>query len=269
MFGYVMVDHKQMNKEEKERYQSLYCGLCNRLCELHGSAGRMTLTYDMVFLSQLLCSLYKEQETTESSRCLVHPLSTHEYTYSKSTDYVADMSIVLAYFKNLDDWNDDSNLLAKANCKALQKKAVDASVRWPRQYIAIASGISELNKMEKNNETNPDLPANCFAKIMGELFVRKRDEHEALLRMTGEALGRFIYMIDAVNDLKDDIRKERYNPLVSVMNTNFDPMLDLLIGECTRAFNTLPLDRDLGIMKNTLYSGVWMKYKSKERGSKA
>ena len=265
MFGYVMVNHKILTKEDTARYQSLYCGLCKRLDDLHGGAGRMTLAYDMVFLSMLLSSLYREEESGEVQRCLVHPLRKHEYIYSAATDYSADLSVILAYYKCLDDWNDDHSSIALKKSKVLQNKSELAAVRWPRQHATIADGLARLGEMERVNEMNPDLPANCFGAIMGELFVREEDEYAASLRRMGSALGRFVYMMDAVNDLREDIKKERYNPLISLTNTDFSPMLSLLIGECMEEFDTLPLERDVSIMHNILYSGIWMKYTRKER----
>ena len=265
MFGYVMVDHKTLTKDENKRYHELYCGLCKRLGEMHDSMGRITLSYDMTFLSTLISSLYRETETAGIQKCPARPFRSHTYSYSLATDYAADLSVVLAYYKCLDDWNDDHSIVAHTKSKALQNKADLATSRWPRQCTAIANGIAALSAMERSNEMNPDLPANCFGTIMGELFVREEDSHAATLRKMGAALGRFIYMMDAVNDLREDIKKERYNPLVAMSDTDFTPILTLLIGECTKAFEALPLEQDATIMRNTLYSGVWMKYRLKER----
>jgi len=268
MFGYIMINPEQLTKEDKDRYQALYCGLCRRLGVLHGMNGRMTLTYDMTFLAMLLSSLYCEEESTGTQRCVMHPLHNHEYVYSSAMDYAADLSIILAYYKCLDDWNDDHNVIALGSSKALQSKMEQAAARCPRQYEVIKNGLEELSKMERNNELNPDLPTNCFGVIMGELFVWKEDEYADTLRRMGAALGRFIYILDAVNDRKEDIKKQRYNPLISLMDIDFTSMLTMLIGECTREFDKLPLNRNTSIMKNILYSGVWMKYKLKERDEK-
>lgn len=96
---------------------------------------------------------------------------------------------------------------------------------------------------------------------MGEVFVWKEDEYEATLRNMGAALGRFIYLLDAVNDLKADIKKQRYNPLITQMHTDFEPVLTMLIGECAALFEKLSLEQDIHILRNVIYSGVWTKYK--------
>ena len=265
MFGYVMVDGKTLTKDENERYQELYCGLCKRLYDKYRFTGRLTLTYDMTFLSTLLSSLYNEEEITGIQRCPVHPIRAHRYSYSPATDYAADLSMVLAYYKCLDDWNDEHSIVAREKSNLLRKHADAAAVNWPRQCAAIEGGLAELSLMERQNELNPDIPANCFGVLLGELFIRESDEHAATLRKLGAALGRFVYMLDAVNDLREDIKKERYNPLIATMDTDFTTILTSLIGECTKEFNALPLGKDVRIMRNTLYSGVWMKYRLKGR----
>ena len=81
----------------------------------------------------------------------------------------------------------------------------------------------------------------------------------------GAALGRYIYLLDAVNDLKADIKKQRYNPLIAQMETDFTPMLTVMMAECTKEFEKLPIERDKHILQNILYSGVWQKYRVQKR----
>jgi len=264
MFGYVTINPNALGEEDKQRYQALYCGLCRQLSKSHGAAGRMTLTYDMVFLSMLLSSLYKEEEIKGVQRCPMHPLKPKPYIQSPATEYAADLSVVLAYYKCMDDWNDDHNVIALGQSKLLKECVKKAGIRYPRQCAAVASGIKRLGEIEQSGEINPDIPANCFGNMMGELFVRE-DVWEPALRRMGAALGRFVYLMDAANDLRDDIRKKRYNPLTAQTDTDFEPMLTMLIGECTREFEKLPLERDGNIMRDILYSGVWMRFRKKER----
>ena len=46
-------------------------------------------------------------------------------------------------------------------------------------------------------------------------------------------------------------------------------ILTMLIGECAARFERLPLVRDADIMRNILYSGVWLRYNAAAgRGTK-
>lgn len=258
------MNSSQLQEEDRARYQAAYCGLCRVLDERHGKRGRSTLTYDMTFLSMLLSSLYEPEETGGMERCLLHPVRQHAYVATEITGYAADMNVVLAYYQALDDWQDDRNLLAKGKLKLLEACKEQAEARWPRQCGAIAQCLHRLGELERGNELNPDLPANCFGELLGELFVLHEDEWAATLYRMGAALGRFVYMMDASMDLSSDLKRGRYNPLMAQINTHFTPMLTMLIGECTREFEKLPLQRDTAVLRNVLYSGVWVKYKKEE-----
>ena len=100
---------------------------------------------------------------------------------------------------------------------------------------------------------------------MGALFVWRQDAYADTLWRMGASLGRFIYLLDAANDLKTDIKKQRYNPLVAQTEMDFTSMLTLMMAECTAEFEKLPLKRDRHILQNHLYSGVWQKYRVRNK----
>lgn len=265
MFGTIITNPDTMTDEDKARYHAHYCGLCHQLNASFGSVGSATLTYDMTFLSILLGALYNGDETAGARHCFTHPLKRHPFVCTEATAYAADLNLFLAYYQSMDDWQDDHNAIAHKKAKNMKPFLPDLRTKWPRQTAAIETGLAAIGKMEKANELNPDLPCNAFGKIMGELFVWKEDDYAADLYHMGAALGRYIYLLDAVNDLHADIKKERYNPLVSQMNTDFKPMLTLMMAECTDAFDRLPIDKDKRILQNVLYSGVWQSYIVKKK----
>lgn len=266
MFGYVTVNGDLLEKAEKDRYQAAYCGLCRQLGEAYGGPGRATLTYDMTFLSMLLGSLYALPETQDTMRCPVNPLRQCAYFTTEATAYAADMNVLLAYHKSRDDWKDDRSLSALGKVKLLGERAKKAEINWPMQRAAVTNGLADMADMERRNELNPDLPTNCFGHLLGALSAWRNDDWSEPLYRLGAALGRFIYLMDACLDLPSDIRHERYNPLIAQSSEDFTPMLTLLIGECTRELEALPLERDVRILRNILYSGVWVQYQSKKEG---
>jgi hypothetical protein len=175
------------------------------------------------------------------------------------------MNITLSYYQALDDWNDDKNTGAKNRSEALAQYLPAIRERWKRQCKVIGERLKELGEMERANELNPDLPMNCFGELLGEIFVwRGDDAYSVPLKAMGAALGRFIYLLDACNDLKADIKKQRYNPLVAQRSQDFTPLLTMMMAECTAAFDTLPINRDGGILRNVLYSGVWQNYRKRK-----
>jgi len=267
MFGYVVANIDALSAQDKARYQAVYCGLCHALGRGFGTAGRLTLTYDMTFLILLLSALDRTELAEEKSfRCPLHPLQKRTAFTNRHTAYAADMNLLLAYHQQLDDWQDEGSRGALLKARALGRRAQALDTRYPRQVAAIHRGLAALKEMEDNYETNPDLPAAAIGDILGEVFVR--DDHplaEALYAF-GNRLGRFIYLMDAAVDLKDDLNKERYNPLITVPTQRHLPLLELLMADCVHTFSELPILRDRELMENILYSGVWTRFPKRGQG---
>lgn len=265
MFGYVVADRSKLTEAQLRRYQSCYCGLCRCIGRRHGTAQRAALNYDMTFLVLLLCSLYEPQEQADAGRCIVHPVSPHDRWTADATAYAADLNMALAYYNCMDDWHDDRRLRSLLLAWVFRRSVRSVQAQWPEQCRAIEDCMDALRQIEAQDLQDPDAGANAFGKLMGSLFVWKQDRWAPLLRQMGEALGRFIYLMDAVLDLEQDLKRGRYNPLRSraeagMKREDFLPVLRLLIGECTDAFERLPLLQDLDLLRNILYSGVWSRF---------
>jgi len=228
---------------------------CPRLYRLYGTVSRITLTYDMTFLILLLSALYEKDDKIETGRCIVHPIRQHKYCRNEFTDYAADMNVALAYYNFLDDWNDSRKITAMCEAKLFEQKYKRIDEQYPVQYKMIKECLDELSGTEKAGVINPDIPANCFGRLLGEIFVRSDDEYGARLRAFGNSLGRFIYIMDACLDLKGDIKKERYNPMVTTPSGDFDNILNLLMSDCVEKYKQLPVKRDKNLIENILW--VW------------
>lgn len=265
MFGYIMVNRDALSEAEIKRFSAYYCGLCHALGERYGRTGQLTLSYDMTFLALLLSSLYEPETSSHNARCIVHPTKRHDYVSNAYIDYAADMTIALSYHKALDDWNDDKSISAHSQARMLRGRYERIEALYPRQTKALYDGLKQLSQIEQSGSTELDPPMNAFGTLLGELFVYRKDMWSDSLRTLGSALGRFIYLMDAYDDLESDIKKGRYNMLIPLAEApDFDERckayLTLVLGEGTIAFEELPLVEDLSILRNVLYSGVWTKY---------
>lgn len=322
MFGYVVVNKPELKFREFDVYRAYYCGLCHSLSKRHGLSGQLTLSYDMTFLVILLSSLYEPEHNVTSKRCVVHPLRRQNIISSEFTDYVADMNVILSYFKCLDDWHDDRSVLKLAYSKLLKKGSIgknlnnvhatsdstddgsvaathpsavdDGSVAatqpnsdsnnqnsyftddsghlhispdysYKNKIEAISSLLDELGTREKMNETNVDVVAGLFGKIMQILFVPFDDIYAKGLGRMGFYLGKFIYIMDAFDDVEEDVKKGRYNVFSNCytdpdFETHVKDMLTMMMAECSDAFEMLPAVDNADILRNILYSGVWNSY---------
>lgn len=269
MFGYVTINPSELSKPAQERYQAYYCGLCRTLTERYGNLGRVTLSNDMTFLFILLSSLYEPPETLSPGRCPPHPFKARQGLQNELAAYCADMNIALAYHKCLDDWTDDHSLAGRTEARLLEKAYRKVAALHPDKCAAIESCLTDIDRFEHESRLEPDIPANLTARMLGEIFVCRDDYWAAPMRAIGEGLGRFIYLMDAYDDLLSDIRRKRFNPLARYhgqpeYESLVKDSLTLVIAECTQAFELLPLVQDVDILRNILYSGIWMRYQRKQ-----
>ena len=267
MFGYVTANLKELDQEAERRYGAVYCGICRRIRLQSGNVARLGLSYDMAFLALLLMSLYEPEEQTGDKACALHPIRKRPWVDNEFVRYAADMNVALGYYNFLDDWEDDGKYTAKLLAGQFGKHLPDIEGRYPRQCAAIAECIRQLSQLEKEGCANPDEPAACFGRLMGELLTYKEDLWAANLRQMGFYLGRFIYLLDAALDYDKDEKKGKYNPYLA-MGTGKDwdrweEYLVLTMGRCTDAFEKLPLVQDKPLLDNILYSGIWTNKRKK------
>ena len=269
MFGYVTASLRELTKEQQKRYGAVYCGICRRIREQSGQLARLGLSYDMAFLALLLMSLYEPEETGGKSPCLLHPLTRRQWIDGSYIRYAADMNVALAYYNCLDDWHDDGKRSAKWMADRFEPHLPRIEADWPRQCQAIRRCLDKLSMLEAENCPNPDEPAGAFGELMGELFRVREDMWADTLWQMGNALGRFVYLLDAELDYDKDKKQGKYNPFLARGDEKnaqaWEDYLVLTMGRCTGSFERLPLVQDKPLLDNILYSGVWVSY---NRGKK-
>lgn len=258
MFGYVTVQKGELKVKDYYTYKAYYCGLCKVLRDKYGFLGQMTLTYDMTFLIILLTSLYEEPPKHEKNRCIVHPAKKHEMMYNQITDYAADMNIVLTYFHFVDDWQDEKSKTGLAGIRLLHKTYLGIQEKYPDKCRKIKRCLQRLRAAEKRNEENVDLVARYFGELMAELLLYKEDVWKPTLKKLGFYLGKYIYILDAYDDIEKDLKSGSYNPLRSIYGDEdyeekCGQMLNLVLAECSSAFEKLPCIQYVDILRNILY----------------
>lgn len=269
MFGYVVANMDQLSEESKSIYNQYYCGLCRSLKNQYGNLGRLTLNYDMTFMVLFLADLFDPETTEHRGRCVVHPAKERVMAQNEVIDYGAAMNILLAYYNMLDDWQDEKKKTARTAARHLEKHIPAIRERYPRQAKAVLEGMDALSREENTPPADLDAAANIFGRLLGELFVYKKDRWSEDCRRFGEALGRFIYWLDAYTDLQKDLKKENYNPMTLICaredyREKVEEMLKDTLGECAIILERLPLVEHLDIMRNVLYSGIWSKFEGEK-----
>ena len=128
-----------------------------------------------------------------------------------------------------------------------------------------ADNLKALRELEKKNICDIDKSAGFFGRIMAELFVCREDEWAEKLRKMGFYFGKFIYLMDAYEDIEEDLKQNRYNPLAELygqesFEENCQQILKMMMAETSRVFEQLPIVEEVEILRNILYAGVWSRY---------
>ena len=270
MFGYVTICEPELKVKDLKKYKAYYCGLCRELREEYGFMGQMTLTYDMTFAVILLTSLYESEQKMEMHRCKVHPVKQQMMIRSEMTSYAAAMNVLLAYYHMEDDWRDEKKTSSLVTMRLIRGKAERIVAEYPRQSRAIRKALKELAACEREQSTDIDRVSGCFGRLMAELFIYRKDVWEKPLRRMGFYMGKFIYLMDAFEDLPEDMEKGRYNPLREISGEEgyeerIKQILCMMIAESTAEFERLPCLIDVDILRNILYDGVWNRYNKIQR----
>ncbi len=265
MFGYIVVHKPEMKFREFAEYRSYYCGLCRTLKEKYGRSGQITLSYDMTFLVMLLTGLYEPETKRACTRCIAHPFEKHPTSQNEYTEYAADVNMMLSYYKCQDDWQDERKFGKYLFAAMLRKKHNRIAQRYPQKVTAVYENLERIHECEKKNDCSIDQVSGYFGEIMAELFVYKEDEWADSLRKIGFFMGKFIYLLDAYDDIEKDIKKGNYNPFLRMyrepdFEENAKQILTMMMAECSREFETLPILWNADILRNILYAGVWTRF---------
>lgn len=265
MFGYIVINQSELKFKEFDIYHSYYCGLCQSLKERYGATGQLSLNYDMTFILMLLTALYEPETEVSECRCIAHPFEKHPLRRNVFTDYMADMNILFSHYKSEDDWEDDHKLHAllygSLLARKFRKKPIATSVKVRR----IERLMHAFYETEKCGNADIDTMAGLFGDVMGEIVACREDEWEESLRSLGYSLGKFIYLMDAYDDVERDLKKGTFNPLKErYEQPGFEEecrtILTLMMSDCCKEFEQLPILENVEILRNILYSGVWGRY---------
>lgn len=274
MFGYITPDKPELKIWEFEVFRGYYCGVCKAIAKNAGHRGRIILTYDCAFLALLLDSLNSTPVSGRKRRCLVHPLKKRYIVdYTSAVEYASDINILLAYYNLKDKWQDEKKLAGPAGMAVLKKGHRKIRKKYPELVKGIEKDLNDLKALEKQNCDSIDEASEPFARIMQKIFLNANDcESTAkVLGWVGYNLGKWIYLLDAYDDIEDNINSGAYNPLLAQFKydknedvksfkerirekTEF--VLVYSLSEMEKAFSLLDIKKNKSILDNIIYRGL-------------
>ncbi len=279
MLGYIKPDKPDLKIREFEIYGGYYCGICKSIGRRYGQFPRLALSYDSVFLAILIGGIQDEKETIKQERCIVHPLKKRTIvSNSEAIDYAADVLLLLAYYKLKDDYQDDKSIKAAIGLLFSKGSIRKLRSKLPSQCDYVKRKLDELSMMESNQCDSIDQAAEPFAKIMEELLAFpgwvsfQEEKVVSLYRRIGYHLGKWIYLIDAYDDIEDNIKDHGFNPLLlqfefeqkketaqifkERIKERIEMNLILYLAEIAKACDQLDLKKNQGLIENIIYFGL-------------
>lgn len=260
MFGYVNIDKMELKFKEYYSYKGYYCGLCMMLKHKYNNLSRLTLNYDMTFLVLLLSSLYEVENKSYNTRCIVHPVKKQLIIQNEITEYAAAINLILSYYNLHDNWNDERDVKSIAIAQMLKNQFNKASSKLIKKSESIRVHLENISKLEKKNSDNIDDVSNEFGHLMEEIILYKEDVWEKALRKIGFFLGKYIYLLDAYEDMERDKKNISYNPFNNLNVEDIDKYaketIIMNLSFLSEEIEKLPLVQDKGIIDNILYSGM-------------
>jgi len=219
MFGYIMPDKAELKIKDYELFRGYYCGLCKSMGRSFGILSRFALNYDSVFLGLLLSSVHNEEPILKKESCIANPGKRKWIVKnSRSIDFAADINVLLTYYKLGDNIRDEGGWLPKAAQLVFHRGYKNAASRNKRLDGVIADSISSQMVLEKNKCCSMDEAAEPFADMMKQIiaagYMGEDQSVRRILEWIGYNLGKWIYIIDAFDDIERDIKSGSYNPLL-------------------------------------------------------
>lgn len=216
MYGYVRPDKGQLKVSEYERYRGVYCGLCHVLKQRYGPVCRFLVNYDFTFLAMLLEE--RESVEPERKRCPYHPLRrTACPGCGSGLEAAADCTVILAWWKLRDGVSDKGfwgSLGCRIACALLKRHYKKAASLRPSFAASAVVNMKALVRLEASACDSVDAVADCFANLLCHAADTAEDSGRSrILRELLYHLGRIVYILDAVDDLEEDVRRGQYNPL--------------------------------------------------------
>lgn len=267
MFGYIKTYQPELKMGEFEQYRGVYCALCRRLGKRYGLFAQWSLSYDFTFLALMRLALSDECTGFKKARCPYNLFKKRTCCCdTRQLDAVADAAVLLTYYK-LKDTVADSGFLKGLGARLLLPFAAydrrRCAKRHPDWDGAVAQQMAHQAQLEQEGCSSADAAAEPTAKLL-ELFfsaITDDEKQQRVLIRFGYCLGRWIYLLDAADDLPQDRKHGNYNPFSgeetdTAARERATGSLNASLAECKAAYELLNIRRFDGILRNVLEQGM-------------
>ena len=277
MFGYVTPVKEELRQQDYALFKAFYCGICVQIGKDYGSLPRFSTTYDITFLALFTHDILSQEVQFREGKCIGNPFQKKLIVESNPLmERLCALNVIMAYYKLSDDVIDGGGggkrRLARALCKKAYRKAVE---KLPRADEILKTRYEQLRNMEREGESSLDKVSHSFASLLKEVTAEVLGENapEHALSLCYN-IGKFVYLIDALDDIDDDAKSGNYNPfLVGVekfesrrefFDANKESIeftLACTVNRAIECFNNLKFTQSYTLLKNIIHDGLRAKVK--------
>lgn len=267
MFGYVDVT-KSLEEGQRGLWQTFMCGLCFSTKKMFGNIPRMFISNDVNFFNVFFHSIANVDVQVEQSRCFSHPIKKRSVLKTTSlTDKIAVANVILAYLNVYDDVIDDGGAKKKLALSLYKKAYRKAQKLWPELDSVICKRYEQLRQLEKNGCDSLDAVAHSFATLSQDFCTLVLEQRNEFAETLCYNVGKWIYLIDALDDVEKDLRRKNYNPFVSCYKaTSLDELckhneeitflMYAVLNRIAQSFNDLNLSKYTCVLTDVLFRNI-------------
>ena len=269
MFGYLNIEKDKLEDGQSGLWQTFMCGMCFSTKKLYGNFPRAFISNDVNFFNVLLHSATNADVTVERKRCFSHPIRKMSVLQQTDlTDKLSMANVLLTYWNVYDDTVDGGSVKKKTLLKSLRRYYVKAKKDLPQLDELLAKRYAELRTLETSNCDSIDRVCHAFAQLTQDVAVVMIGEQaNDNVQTLSYNLGKWIYLIDALDDASKDIKSNNYNPFVahygiksaSELQAKYDELqfvMYAVLNRIAQCYNDLNLVKYTCILKHVLFDSI-------------
>ena len=275
MFGYVKTDLPNMYVKDTVLYKAMYCGLCKSIGKISGQRGRLVLNYDLTFLSVFLHNVLNVDVEIKKQHCIIHHIRKRPVAIpDELSKRIGALNVILARYKLSDDVLDEGKGRLR---RAFIAKAYKKAKRFePKLDQIVKNRYAELMNYEKQNCDSIDMVSDPFGNMIRDSVIELTcgEVSENVLSLSYN-LGKWIYLIDALDDFDKDVKKKSFNVFVNLYKdiktkqeliekkkADLVTVFGTIIGDISELAKTIEYKFNHDLIDNVLLSGIILQTKN-------
>jgi len=271
MFGYLQLDKSTLEDGQRGLYQSFMCGLCFSTKKYFSNKARLAINYDVNFFNVLFHSFLEEDVQIDKRTCFFHPVKKRTVaTPTQLMDNLSIANVLLVYLNLYDDVVDDGGVKKRTALKMFSKDYVKAQALLPQLDLMLVQNYHRLRQLEQSDCTILDEVCHPFAQMSEELCRHVLQTDNKYLLKLCYNVGKWVYLIDALDDIKQDLSNGSYNAIVKCFGLQgvgdvascYDELSFVMystLNAVAACYNDLCLSKYKCLLDNLLYKALRQK----------